>query len=169
MISFSFIEKNNSFRFLKNSFQFIKRKTFLSLILCLSIFIATNGQNLFPPAYKITSDTAAFLILPDSNWQAMPDVKENLTMEQVINSKGFGDRNKKINYKNDVYWQRFQLHNALPKELKIAFPVASFRADLFTKINDSKWKHYTTGTGVRWSRRDGLKRIPAFLIAIPSG
>src|SRR6185312_1942320 len=37
------------------------------------------------------------------------------------------------------------------------------------KINDSKWKHYTTGTGVRWSRRDGLKRIPAFLIAIPSG
>lgn len=169
MISLSFIEKNNSFRFLKNNFQFIKRKTFLLLILCLSIFFSTNGQNLFPPAYKIISDTADFLILPDSNWQAMPDVKGNLTLEQVINSNGFGDRDKKINYKIRVYWQRFQLHNTLPKEIKIALPEVSFRADLFTKINAGKWEHYTTGTGVPWSRRDGLKRIPAFTTTIPAG
>ncbi|MEO6845571.1 MAG: sensor histidine kinase, partial [Ginsengibacter sp.] len=169
MTSLSLIEKNISFHFLKNSFQFIKKKTFLSLILCLSIFISTNGQSLFPPAYKITSDTASFLTLPDSNWQSMADAKGDLTLEQVINSKLFKDKNQKLNYQNKVYWLRYQIINSMQEAAKISLPETAYKADLFTKINDGSWHHFTTGTGVTWSRREGLKRVLAFTVTIPKG
>ncbi|HUZ58359.1 MAG TPA: ATP-binding protein [Hanamia sp.] len=169
MISITFLEKNNSSRFLKNSFLFIKKKTFFSLILSLSIFISANGQNLFPAAYKITSDTAAFLILPDSNWQAMADVKGNLTLEQVINSKLFKDTNQKINYKNKVYWLRYQIINSMQEATKISLPEVASKVDLYAKINDGIWQHSVTGTGVPWSHRDGLKRVLSFTITIPQG
>ena len=169
MISISFIEKNNCSRFLKSGFQFVKKKTFLLLILFLSIFIASNGQSLFPPAYKITSDTAAFLILPDSNWQAMPDVKGNLTLEQVVNSKLFRNAYQKINYKNHVYWLRCEIINGMQEAARISLPEVAFKIDFHAKINDGDWQHFTTGTGVPWSHRDGLKRVPAFTITIPPG
>jgi hypothetical protein len=118
---------------------------------------------------KESGNTAAYIVLPDSNWQVMSDPAGNLILSQAINSVHFQNENKKINYKNPVYWQRFQLVNGIDKELKLALPEVPFRADLFIKINEGKWDHYTTGTGVPWSQRNGLKRIPAFLLTIPSG
>ena len=150
-------------------YSFLKNKTFLSFILCFSILTSVSGQAALPTTYQVTTDTAAYILLPDSNWQVMADPDGKLNLDQAINSTLFQSDNRKINYKNHVYWQRFQLVNHMMKELKIALPEASFRADLFTKINDGKWEHYTTGNGVPWSHRDGLKRIPAFTLSIPAG
>lgn len=147
----------------------LKNKIFLSLILCLAIFTSAGAQSTLTATYQVASDTATYILLPDSNWQVMADIKGNLTLKQAINSSLFQNKDQKVNYKNHVYWQRFQLVNQMMKELKIALPETSFQADLFTKINDGKWKHFTTGAGVPWSHRDGLKRIPAFLVTIPSG
>ncbi|HEY6082490.1 MAG TPA: response regulator, partial [Chitinophagaceae bacterium] len=54
-------------------------------------------------------------------------------------------------------------------EAKITLPESAAYADLYTKIADGKWEHARTGTAVRWSRRDGLKRIHAFTLTIPPG
>jgi signal transduction histidine kinase/DNA-binding response OmpR family regulator len=168
MLSIFFVE-NNCFWVLKNSFRLMRKKISFTLFLCLSIIISVKGQSQMSPAFQITSDTAAFLILPDTNWQVMADPGKKIQLEQAIASAAFQSNDQKINYKTHVYWQRFRLANNMAKEIKIALPESSFHADLFTKINNGEWEHYTTGTGVPWSRRDGLKRIPAFLIAIPPG
>lgn len=161
MISISIIEKNSIGSFWK--------KRFLSLILCFSFFIQAMAQTDLPPAFKILSDTAAYVILPDSSWQLMADATGKLNLSEAINSNHFQNKNQKVNYKINVYWQRFRIINSLSTEAKIAFPAVFFRVDLFTKINEGKWENFITGTGVPWSKRDGLKRIPAFLYTISSG
>lgn len=145
-----------------------KFKGFVSFIFYLLIQGSVQGQNSKPPVYTIASDTASYQILPYTDWQMMADPGGKMNLERALNSHRFQNENQEIDYENHVYWQRFQLYNALPKELKIAFPVTSYRANLFTKFKNENWKHYTTGSGVPWSQRDGLKRIPAFLITIPS-
>ena len=170
MISIVCIEqKNDAFTLKNNWYSFFKNKIFLSFILCFFILTSVSGQVILPPAYAITTDTAAYILLPDSNWQLMADPGGKLNLEQAINSAFFQNKNQKVNYKNHVYWLRYQLANTMAKEIKIALPEVSFRADLFTKINDGKWEHYLTGSGVPWSHRDGLKRIPAFMLSIPPG
>ncbi len=169
MFSIIIRQRNDSFKLKNTGHSFINNKILLSFILCISFFTQAKGQALVPPPYLVTTDTAAYIILPDSNWQVMADPTEKLNLTQAIYSTLFQNNNQKVNYKNHVYWQRFQLNNRMGKELKIALPVASFQADLYTKINDGKWERHTTGTGVAWSLRDGLKRIPAFLISIPPG
>lgn len=146
-----------------------KKRRFVSFAFCLFTYITTNGQIPFASVYNIVSDTASYVILPDSSWQMIPDAGGKMDINQAIKSNLFQNTNRKINYKYNVYWLRFQLHNALSKELKIALPETAFRTDLFAKINGDQWKHYVTGTGVPWSQRDGLKRIPASTISIPSG
>lgn len=146
----------------------MKKNIFLSLLIALSAVTTSWSQDHLHP-YKITADTAAYTILPAGNWQMIADTMGNLTLDRAINSNLFQNKNQKINYKVNVYWQRYKIINTLSKDTKIALPEASSRADLFTKINNGQWKKFTTGTGVKWSIRDGLKRIPAFLIDIPSG
>jgi len=104
------------------------------------------AQKPVSPAFKIISDTAAYTILPDSNWQLMSDVSGKLDLNEIINSKHFQNENLKINYKINVYWQRFKIINFLSTETKIAFPEVSFRADLFTRINNGEWKNCTPGS-----------------------
>lgn len=138
-------------------------------MLCLSLFITAKGQLTLPPVYTISNDTASYLMLPDTNWQVMADPGGKMQITQAIASGRFQNENQEVNYKNHVYWQRFLLANNMSKELKIALPEPSFHANLFAKTNDGEWEHYTTGTGVPWSRRDGLKRIPAFTLSLPAG
>ena len=152
----------------KNGICFLMRIPLL-LVLCFSIFITAMGQNTLLPAYKIVTDTAGYTVLPDSNWQMMADPTGNLTLEQAINSNQFQNNNQKINYKIRAYWLRYQIINSMQDEANIALPEASFQANLYTKINDGKWENFITGTGVKWSKRDGLKRIPAFVLTIPAG
>jgi len=170
MISIVFIEQKNDALKLKNNwYSFFKNKILLSFILCFFILRSVSGQVILPPAYAITTDTAAYILLPDSDWQLMADPGGKLNLEQALNSAFFQNNNQKVNYKNHVYWQRFQLVNDMMKELKIALPESSFCADLFAKVNEGKWLHYTTGNGVPWSHRYGLKRIPAFTLSIKAG
>ena len=124
MNSISIIEKNSFVYFFKKNFL-------LSLILCFSFFIPAMAQNPLPPAFKIISDTAAYILLPGSNWQLMSDVSGKLDLNEIINSKHFQNENLKINYKINVYWQRYKIINFLSTETKIAFPEVSFRADIY--------------------------------------
>jgi signal transduction histidine kinase/DNA-binding response OmpR family regulator len=146
----------------------MKKRIFLSLLIALSVVTTSWSQDYLPP-YKITADTAAYILLSADNWQTMADTTGDLTLDQAINSKTFRNNNDKINYEIHVYWQRFQIINGLPNEAKISLPEVSSRADLYAKTNGDKWQHFTTGAGVKWSQRDGLKRIPAFTLSIPAG
>lgn len=145
----------------------MKKRIFFAPLIALSV-VTTSWSQDYLPAYKITADTAAYILLPAGNWQMMADTTGNLTLDQAINSNQFQNNDPKINYKIRVYWQRYQIINGLPKEAKISLPEASFRADLYAKINGDKWQHFITGAGVKWSQRDGLKRIPAFMLSIPA-
>ncbi|HEY5464484.1 MAG TPA: hypothetical protein VIJ95_14580 [Hanamia sp.] len=74
MISIVIIEQKEDFFTLKNTwYSFINNKIFLSLILCCFFFISASGQPTLPPSYHIAADTAAYILLPDSNWQLMAD------------------------------------------------------------------------------------------------
>ena len=146
----------------------MKKNIFLSLLIAFSVFTTARSQNSLP-AYKITADTAAYILLQPDYWEMMGDTTGSLTLDQAINSNLFQNDDQKINYKIPVYWQRYQIINSFPKETKISLPETSSRADLYTKINGGEWQHFITGTGVKWSQRDGLKRIPAFILSIPSG
>ncbi|HRN58395.1 MAG TPA: histidine kinase dimerization/phospho-acceptor domain-containing protein, partial [Agriterribacter sp.] len=115
------------------------------------------------------TDTAAYEVLPGSYWQVMADPGEKMELAEVTASSLFRHNDQKLDYKNHVYWQRFRLANSMNKALNITLPEPSFHADLYIKTGTGKWAHYTTGAGVPWSRRDGLKRIPAFTISIPAG
>ena len=53
-------------------------------------------------------------------------------------------------------------------DIRIGLPEEAARSDLYLKT-DSSWQHFKTGTLVRWSNRDGLKRIPAFTLTIRAG
>jgi signal transduction histidine kinase/DNA-binding response OmpR family regulator len=138
----------------------------LCFIFFACIFFPARGQTSLPPAYTITSDTA-IIKLPDSVLQIMPDPEGNLNLQQVIAANHF-HYNKKINYKIKVYWQRFQLINRMQKDVQIALPEVSAYADLYTN-DGNKWTHARTGTEVQFSKRSGLKQIPAFTLTIPAG
>jgi signal transduction histidine kinase/DNA-binding response OmpR family regulator len=146
----------------------MKKNIFLSLLISLAFFSTARTQDSLT-AYNITADTATRIILPADQWQTMADTTGNLTLHQVINSYLFQNNDVRINYRIHVYWQRFQVINDLPKEAKISLPEVSSRADLYAKINGGEWQHFITGTVVKWSQRDGLKRIPAFTLSIPAG
>lgn len=122
-----------------------------------------------PPAYEITSDTAAFVTLPTSVWQIMPDPGGNLVLTDVLQSDRFQQNDRSVNYQNHVYWLRYQLVNKMSHEIRIALPENATYADLYSKSDSSEnWQHFRTGTLVHWSNRDGLKRIPAFTLTIPT-
>jgi signal transduction histidine kinase/DNA-binding response OmpR family regulator len=122
-----------------------------------------------PRPYEITPDTAAYTRLPDTAWQMVADPGGKLTLQQVSDSDYFSDTDRKINYQVHVYWIRYRLVNPMAKATEIALPVAAAYADLYTKTDSAEWQHARTGSLVRWSRRDGLKRIPAFLLTLPAG
>ncbi|HRP55805.1 ATP-binding protein [Agriterribacter sp.] len=146
-----------------------KKRSVVFSVFCLLLFIAAKGQLTLPPVYIISADTAVYRLLPDTNWQVMADPGEKMQLAEVTASSLFQRNDKKVSYKSRVYWQRFRVAGNMAKEIEIALPEHSFRADLFTKIHDGEWRHYITGRGVPWSRRDGLKRIPAFTLHIPPG
>lgn len=140
---------------------------FLSVALLILAYNSGVGKSVLP-AYFITSDSTAYITLPDSCWQMIPDPQGTLNLNRVLYSS-FQNANKKINYKNRVYWLRFRLTNSMSKDVKIALPESAARIDLYTRLNGGKWHHATTGTMVRWSKREGLNRIPAFTLTIPAG
>ncbi len=141
----------------------------LLIVLSISVFIPGMGQVSLPPAYEITSDTAGNVILPDSGWQIMADPGGKLSLQEVLNADHFQDTDRKVNYQIHTYWLRYRFINGMQKEAKITLPEGAAYADLYTKTAGGKWGHARTGTGVRWSRRDGLKRIHAFMLTIPAG
>jgi signal transduction histidine kinase/DNA-binding response OmpR family regulator len=124
-----------------------------------------------PPPFRLTTDTAAYYLLPDSNWQLMADATGKLSLDDVLSLNQFENKNSdnKIDYKINTYWQRFALINSLQKNAEITFPVSAYKVDFFAKINNAEWMHYLTGAGVPWSKRNGLKRILAVTLTIPPG
>ena len=152
-------------------YYFFKNKTFLSFILCFSIFISVSGQATLPQSYHITVDTAAYIQLPDFDWQMMPDPSGKMTLQQAIQSLNFQDTDtdRKVNYKINTYWQRFRLVNNMKKEARISLPEVAASVSLYSKTDSGKWEFMKTGTDVPWSRRDGLKQVPAFTLSIPPG
>ncbi len=145
-------------------------KTFLLII---SVFILSGRSSMaqppLPQAFRITSDTAASTFLPRAYWQFMADSAGKQNLREVLRTGYFEDTGRIVDYKIHTYWIRFRLINSMSKETEIALPVNAARVDLYTRMNDEKWRHYTTGKMVHWSRRDGLKKIPALTLTIPAG
>ena len=99
----------------------------------------------------------------------MADPSGKMSLQQVMQSKEFQDTNRKIDYSISTYWQRFSLSNEMQKDARISLPEVAGRVDLFAKYDSTGWQHSQTGTDVSWSRRDGLKQIPAFTLDIRAG
>lgn len=149
-------------------------------IFFLSSFIGVNAvysrqeklpqQNSFlSPPYAITTDTAPLVILPRAAWQILPDANGRLTLNDVLRSRDFNQSKGVLNYRHRVYWIRYRLVNKMSHDIRIGLPEEAARADIYLKTDSSSWQHFKTGTLVRWSNRDGLKRIPAFTLTIPAG
>lgn len=149
--------------------DYVKKLTFLSIIFCFLICSFVEGQSSLPPAYHIHSDMPDFIILADSNWQAMADINGNLSLSQVINSGEFNSHIRKIDYDIPIYWLRLRIVNNTIADARLSLPEEAWKADLYTSTNEGSWKHFVSGSGIPWSRREGLKRIPAFTIIIPGG
>ncbi len=122
-----------------------------------------------PPAYLITSDTMTYRYLPGAYLQVLADTADTFILAQVAAGGHFVDTNKTVDYHIQTYWLRFRLINGLPGEVTIALPERAARVDLYTRLGNGGWTHALTGTLVSWSGRDGLKRLPAFVVSIPAG
>ncbi len=139
-------------------------------LICLGgIFQSAGAQPIRFETYNITSDTAAYIVLPASKRQIMIDSVGNLSFNQVLHSNHFQNNIQKVNYQFHVYWMRFRLLNTMPKDIKIAFPEKAAQVDLYTRLNDGRWNHAITGSMVGWNKRNGLKRTNAFVLSIPPG
>lgn len=145
------------------------KRAFLLLFFCTVFFIITTAQSSVPGAYKINSDTAAYISLPVSTWQIMADSSGDATFNDVLQAGHFQDTDRIIDYKVHVYWLRFRIVNNMSSKAAIALPENAARADLYTQLNSDGWNHSVTGTMVHWSDRSGLKRVPAFTLTIPPG
>lgn len=75
-----------------------------SFVVCTALSLTGMAQPSLPPAYKMASDTAAYLILPPGDWQMMTDSSGKLSLQQVQSSNRFQDTNRKVNYRFQVYW-----------------------------------------------------------------
>lgn len=147
----------------------LKSRGIVCFVFYLLLLTTTRAQPTLPPVYIIDTDTAGYQALPYTHWQMMADPGEKMQLTEIITSPLFRPDDQKPDYKIHVYWQRFRLANNMNKALNIVLPEPSFHADLYVKMNRGHWAHYTTGTGVPWSRRDGLKRMPGFTLSIPAG
>lgn len=122
-----------------------------------------------PVAYPITTDTALYQSLPATQWQLLADPRGTLRFSQVRQSSNFQDTDRTVDYRTRVYWIRYQLVNRMNREVNLAFPVQSAYADLYVSRERAPWRHARTGTLVRWSKRSGLKRVPAFTDSLGPG
>jgi signal transduction histidine kinase/DNA-binding response OmpR family regulator len=122
-----------------------------------------------PVPYRILSDTVSITPLPPASWQVLADPGGRLTLSSVLVSEGFQDTGKTVDYHVPTYWIRFQLTNATGKDAGVSLPVISAYADLYTKRDDGDWEHQRSGGLLRWSKRDGLKRVPAFTLTLGPG
>ncbi len=65
-----------------------------------------------------------------------------------------------------TYWFRYRIKNIGSKETKIAFDSRAYKSDFYVFEGTNKPKHYASGEGYAWRRKDGFKRgnyIPVVL------
>lgn len=144
------------------------KQSLIGLLFLLFVCSAV-GQSPLPPPYIVSSDTALSLRLPAKNWQVMADPSGKMTLQQVMQSGNFQDKNRKVDYSLNTYWLRFRVKNGMQKEARIALPQVAAVADIYAKTDTGNWLHKTTGTDVSWSLRNGLKLVPASTLTIPVG
>jgi signal transduction histidine kinase/DNA-binding response OmpR family regulator len=139
-----------------------------TVVLCFLCSFCSYGQQM-PPSYALTSDTMAAAVLPPSSWQVLSDATGRLSLKAVLQARGFQDTDRRLDYRNHVYWLRFGLVNRMPRTADIALPAEAAHMDVYWRPQHGRWQHARTGTAVQWSRRDGLKRIPAISLSIDPG
>ena len=152
-----------------NFIVIIKLVKQLFIVLVLFLRSGSVSAQKFPASFVLTTDTITSIRLSPQYWQMLADPSGKLTLQQVMQSKEFQDTNRKIDYSIRTYWQRFVLSNDMQKDARISLPEVAARVDIYTKYDSSGWQHSQTGTDVGWSRRDGLKQIPALTLDIPAG
>src|SRR5690348_7980771 len=81
-----------------------------TVVLCFLCSSCPYGQPL-PPAYALTSDTMAAAVLPPSSWQVLGEGTGRLRLQAVLQARGFQDTDRRLDYRNPVYWLRFGLVN----------------------------------------------------------
>jgi two-component system NtrC family sensor kinase len=142
-------------------------KAFLVLLTVYNLTIVHKlfGQNQFPPAYTLTTDTVSVITLPDSNWQLLNDKVGNETIASVRQSSvsdRFRDRTDTIwkdNQRIFTFWIRFRLKNATPHDISIFLKFASARqSDLYLFDTNGTARRIVGGTMIPWSQHDPYKR-----------
>jgi signal transduction histidine kinase len=155
----------------------MKNILFLLLVLLFSIAKAI-AQNNLPPAYEITTDTAINIRLDDTHWQMLEDPEGKWKIDEVshppIADKFHANTTQtegilSVDYSVNTFWLRYRLKNSMMHEARIQMPKKVTYADLYIRGSDGKWNHKMTGTGVPWSKRDGLKRITTVTYTIQPG
>lgn len=144
---------------------FSGRKLLLFLVLWNASYGTSYAQQR-PPNYIITSDTGSAIAVPPAMWQVLSDPGGGLSFTEVLRATGFQDTDRTVHYETNTYWIRFRLTNGMSREAEIGLPVEAAYADIYSRTGNSAWTHEQTGNLVQWSKRAGLKRIPAFTVTI---
>ncbi|MDQ4140381.1 MAG: hypothetical protein M3142_07625 [Bacteroidota bacterium] len=137
----------------------------LTLVLLLFAYKGVFAQNNLPPVYEIKIDTATEYQLAGNYSQLLEDPKDSFTIEQVTSatfSPRFHQNNTSktgVNRKIRTFWFRFQIRNALDRDITLYFDNPPFyhSQELYTPTSIGKWQKQVTGNLTHWSQRDGLK------------
>src|SRR4051812_24144469 len=102
----------------------MKNIIFLFLLQLLSL-TKSFAQNDLPPVYEITTDTANYYTIPQSNWQTLKDKEAKLNFKQVstapITTNFQYSKDNMLSWDKTIrsYWFRFVLKNAMNHTAKI--------------------------------------------------
>ena len=147
------------------------RKFLLLLLLVFSLSVVFSQNNL-PPVFDITADTISDQELPIAYYQMLEDRDGKFTMEQVTQSPlsdKFHRRDtilKNVDTLVHTYWFRFRLRNDLNNEITIGLFSPGKQSNLYVLQDTGKPKHFVSGSDIKWSEKDGYKRINAVPVAL---
>jgi two-component system NtrC family sensor kinase len=167
--------KNVSYLFVTN---LSCMRNLLSVVLILYPSFICIAQNNLPPAYEIKTDTVVTIRLDDAYWQMLEDPEGRWTIDEVsrppIADKFHANTTQtegilSVDYSINTFWLRYRLKNSMMHEARILMPKEVTYTDLYTRSSDGELNHKMTGTGVPWSKRDGLKRITTVTYTIQPG
>jgi signal transduction histidine kinase len=139
-------------------------------ILSVTIIIA---QNPLPPSFAIATDKNDCFTLPKDSIQVLEDNTGKLSFEQVstvpLISSFHINNEAKINPSAYAFWYRYRLMNTTNHNADISINTIAEYCDIYIKTADSSDKHFHTGWGVPWSKKDGLKLDDVVIFIIKPG
>jgi signal transduction histidine kinase len=137
-------------------------KKLLLFLFCVASFAKTNAQTK-APAFVITSDTAAKLILNNNYYQSLKDDKEKFSFDEVrseplVNQfKSFS--NDSTDDVSNAYWFRFIFKNGTGKTITLSTTGGTAsKVDYYLPDTNSVIRHYVSGEIVPWHQKDGFKK-----------